>query len=119
MHGHVVAHLVVGGPDGRKTGGFGGHHVDAAAVFHRKTRHAGAHEFHDLVFHKAVLEHRTDDGEGHVLRANTGAGRAFEPHHNLLRIGDIVGLAQQLLDQLGAAFANGHDAQRAVAGVAV
>ena len=119
MHGHVVAHLFVCGPDGRKTGGFGGHDVDAAAVFHRKTRHAGAHEFHDLVLHKAVFEHRANDGKGHVLRANAGAGRALKPHNNLLRVGDVVGLAQQLLDQLGAAFANGHDAQRAVAGVAV
>ena len=119
MHGHVVAHLFVRGPDGRQAGGFRSHDVNAAAVFHRKTRYAGAHEFHDLVLHKAVFEHRANDGKGHVLRANAGAGRAFKPDHNLLRIGHIVGFAKQLLDQFRPAFANGHDAQRPVAGVAV
>lgn len=48
-----------------------------------------------------------------------GAGRAFQPHGHHLRAGQVVGLAQQLFDQLRPAFAHAHDAQGAVAGVAV
>ena len=52
-------------------------------------------------------------------RAHAGAGRAFQPHGHHLRAGQVVGLAQQLFDQLRPAFAHAHDAQGAVAGVAV
>jgi len=119
VHGHIIAHFFVRGPDGRKASGFGGHDVHAAAVFHGKTGHAGAHEFHNLVLHKAVFEHGPNDGQGHVLRAHAGAGRAFKPHGDFFGRGHVIGFAQQLLDQLRPAFANGHNAQRAITGVAV
>ena len=119
VHGQVIAHLVVRGPDGGQAGGLGGHDVDTAAVFHGKARHAGTGEFHDPVLDEAVLEHRADKGDGDVLRAHAGTGSVLQPDQNHFGTGHVIGLAQQLLDQLGAAFAHGHGAQGAVAGVAV
>ncbi len=119
VHGQVIAHLVVRGPDGGQTGGLGGHDVDTAAVFHGKARHAGTGEFHDPVLDEAVLEHRADKGDGDVLRAHAGTGSVLQPDQHHFGTGHVIGLAQQLLDQLGAAFAHGHGAQGAVAGVAV
>ena len=115
----IAGHLGVCCPDGRKTGGFGGHDVDAATVFYRKALNAGAHKFQHLVLHKAIAENSGNKGQRHVLRANTGARRAFEPDGYFLRVGHVIGLAEQLLDQFRPAFAHSHDTQRAIAGMAV
>ena len=53
------------------------------------------------------------------MRADAGARGAREVDGDNAGIGDIVGVAQQLLCQLAAALAHGHGAQGAVAGVRV
>ena len=53
------------------------------------------------------------------MRADAGARSAREVDGDDAGIGDIVGVAQQLLCQLAAALAHGHGAQGAVAGVRV
>ena len=107
--------LPVGAPDGAQAGGLGGHDIHAVAVIGRHGRHARSHEFHDLVLDIAVFEDRADDREGDVLRADKGLRLSGEIHRDHARIGHVIGVAQQLLHQLSAAFADGHGAQRAVA----
>ena len=107
--------LPVGAPDGAQAGGLGGHDIHAVAVIGRHGRHARSHEFHDLVLDIAVFEDRADDGKGDVLRADKGLRFSGEIHRDHARIGHVIGVAQQLLHQLAAAFADGHGAQRAVA----
>ena len=59
-------------------------------------------------------------GRGHGDRADdAGARGAREVDGNDAGIGDIVGVAQQLLCQLATALAHGHGTQGAVAGVRV
>ena len=53
------------------------------------------------------------------MRADAGARGTREVDGHDAGIGDVVGVAQQLLGQLAAALAHGHGAQGAVAGVRV
>ena len=117
--GEHLLHRFVGGPDGGETGGLGGHHVDAAAVVHGQVFHPGPEELHDGVLHDALLEGGADEGQSHVLGSHAGTGSALQVDGDDLGIADVIGLAQQLLHQLGAALAHGHAAVGAVAGVAV
>ena len=119
VHGQECVRVLVGGPDARQAGGLGSHDVDAVAVVSRHARDAGAHKLHDLVLNVALGKDGTDDGERHVVRADAGARGAREVDGDNAGIGDIVGVAQQLLGQLAAALAHGHGAQGAVAGVRV
>ena len=119
VHGQKRVCVLVGGPDGGKAGGLGGHDVDAVAIVSRHARDAGAHELHDLVLDVALGKDGADDGERHIVRADAGARSAREVDGDDAGIGDIVGVAQQLLCQLAAALAHGHGAQGAVAGVRV
>ena len=119
VHGQKRVRVLVGGPDARQAGGLGGHDVDAVAVVGRHARDTGAHELHNLVLNVTLGKDGTDDGERHVVRANAGARSAREVDGNDAGIGDIVGVAQQLLCQLATALAHGHGAQSAVAGVRV
>ena len=111
--------VLVGCPDARQAGGLGGHDVDAVAIVSRHARDAGAHELHDLVLDVALGKDGADDGERHVVRADAGARGAREVDGDDAGIGDVIGVAQQLLGQLAAALAHGHGAQGAVAGVRV
>ena len=108
-------HLLVGLPDRGKAGGFGRHDVDAVAVFDGEVGNAFANEFHDLVLDKAAGEHLFDDGQRHILRADALLRLAGQVDRHHIGIGDIIGLFAQLLDQLGAALAHAHGAQRTVA----
>ena len=119
MHGQKRVRILVGGPDARQAGGLGGHDVDAVAVVGRHARDTGAHELHNLVLNVTLGKDGTDDGERHVVRADAGARGAREVDGNDAGIGDIVGVAQQLLCQLATALAHSHGAQGAVAGVRV
>ena len=119
VHGQKRVRVVVGCPDGGKAGGLGGHDVDAVAVVGRHARDAGAHELHDLVLDIALGKDGADDGERHIVRADAGARGAREVDGHDAGIGDIVGVAQQLLCQLAAALAHGHGTQGTVAGVRV
>ena len=119
MHGQECMRILVGSPNGGKAGGLGGHDVDAIAVVGRHARDAGAHELHDLVLDVALGKDGADDGERHVMRADAGARGTREVDGHDAGIGDVVGVAQQLLGQLAAALAHGHGAQGAVAGVRV
>ena len=117
--GEVGLGVVVGGPHGGETGRLGGHDVDAGAVVHGEIGHAGAEELHDGVFHDAGLEGGADEGQGHVLGTHAGPGGAGEVDGHDLGVGDVIGLAEELPGQLGAALTNGHGAVGAVAGVGV
>ena len=119
VDGQVLLHRPVGLPDGGEAGGLGGHHVDADAVVHGQVLDAGAHEFQDLILHKAVLVDLTAQGDGHVVGAHALGGLPGEVDHHHFRGGDVIGVFQQLLDDLRAAFAHAHGADGAVAGVAV
>ena len=119
VHGQKCVCVLVGGPNARQAGGLGGHDIDAVAVIGRHARDARAHELHDLVLDVALGKDGTDDGERHVVRANAGARGAREVDGDNAGIGDIVGVAQQLLCQLATALAHGHGAQSTIAGVRV
>ena len=119
VHGQKRVRVLVGGPDGGQAGGLGGHDVDAVAVVGRHARDAGAHELHDLVLDVALGKDSADDSERHIVRADAGARGTRKVDRHDAGIGDVVGVAQQLLGQLAAALAHGHGAQGAVAGVRV
>ena len=119
VHGQKRVRVLVGGPDARQAGGLGGHDIDAVAVVGRHARDARAHELHDLVLDVALGKNGTDDGERNVVRADAGTWGAREVDGDDAGIGNVVGVAQQLLCQLAAALAHGHGAQGAVAGVRV
>ena len=119
MHGQKRACVLVGGPDARQAGGLGGHDIDAIAVIGRHARDARAHKLHDLVLDVALGKDRLDDSERHIVRADAGARGAREVDGDDAGIGNVVGVAQQLLCQLAAALAHGHGAQGAIAGVRV
>ena len=119
MNGQGFLYHVVGLPDGAEAGSLGGHHVDSAAVVHGKGGNAGAEELHDGILHGTGGERLFNDAQGHILRADTGTGLAGEINAHHLGQVNVIGPAKQLLDQLGAALANGHGAVCAVAGVRV
>ena len=119
VHGQKCVCVLVGSPDARQAGGLGGHYVDAVAVVGRHARNTRTHELHDLILDVALGKDGTDDGERHVMRADAGTRGAHEVNGNDAGIGNVVGVAQQLLCQLAAALAHGHGAQGAVAGVRV
>ena len=117
--GKIGARILVRAPNGGEARRLGGHDIHAVAVIGRHARHAGADELHDRVLHIAAIEHRADDCQRDVLWANAGRGSTLQIHCHHAGIGHVVGVAQQLLDQLAAALADGHRAQGAIAGVGV
>ena len=119
VHGQECVRVLVGGPDARQAGGLGGHDIDAVAVIGRHACDARAHKLHDLVLDVALGKDGADDGERHVVRADAGARGAREADGDNAGIGNVVGVAQQLLCQLAAALAHGHGAQGTIAGVRV
>ena len=119
VHGQKRVRVLVGGPDARQAGGLGGHDIDAVAVVGRHARDARAHKLHDLVLDVTLGKDGADDGKRHIVRADSGARGAREVDGDDAGIGNVVGVAQQLLCQLAAALAHGHGAQGAIAGVRV
>ena len=115
----IVLHGAVRLPDGGQAGRLGGHDVDADAVVHAETADAIPHELQHLVFHKAVFIHRAAQGDGHIVGAHAVAGPAGDVYQDHLGRCQVVGVTQQLLDDLTAALAYAQGAQRAVAGVTV
>ena len=119
VQGQPIPHLLVRLPDGEHGRGFRGHHINAVAEIHAQIADARAHKFKHPVLHKAVLKHLANEGQRHILRADARHGAAGQVHQDHLRIGDVIGAAQQLLGKLSAALAGGQRSQRAVACVAV
>ena len=119
MHGQEFAGLFIGAPNGGQAGGFGRHNVNAVAVIGGHARHAGTDELHDLILDIAVLEHCTDNRQCNILRADAGVRLAVQIDADDSGISNIIGVAQQLLDQLAAALANRHCTKRTIAGVRV
>ncbi len=119
VHGVVVLHLVVGAPDGGEAGGLGGHDLDAIAEVDGEVLDAGAGKFEHFVLDKAIVEGGFHQRDGHIVRTYALAGSAFQPYEYHFGSIDVPGVVEQLLDQLAAAFANAHVAQRTVAGVGV
>ena len=111
--------LLVCLPDGGQAGGLGGHGVDGVAGILPQGGDAGADEFHHLVLDVAALEQLAHQGDGHIVGAAAGGQRAGQVDGHHTGAGHIIGASQKLLCQLAAALADGHGAQRAVAGVGV
>ena len=107
--------VLVGGPNRGQTRGLGRHDVDAVAEIGRHRRDARAHELHHLVLHISLCEHLADDGERHVVRADARARGTFQIYCHNTGVRHVVGIAQQLLRQLAAAFADSHRSEGAVA----
>ena len=111
--------LGVGTPDRTQAGSLGGHDVHTIAVIGRHGGNARTHKFHDLVLDIAVFEHCTDDCERDVLRADIRLGLSVQIDGNHAGIGHIVGISQELFDQLAAPLSDGHGAQGTIAGVGI
>ena len=119
VDGEIFFDLLVRLPDGAQTCRLGRHHVNADAEIHREILDAGARELEHLVFDKAVFIRRTAKRDGYIVRPHAMGHFARQPDEHNLRLRDIIRVLQQLLDKLGAALANAHRADRAIAGVAV
>ena len=119
MRGIEASGFLVSLPDGGKTGGLGGHHVNAVAEVDGQLLDAGAYELQHLVVDKAAFKCGFHQRDGHVVGADAPAGLAGQIYHHHFRHGSVPGVLQQLLGQLRAAFAHGHGAQRTVTGVRV
>ena len=111
--------LFIGPPDRGKTGRLRSHHIDADPEISAQRRHARPHEFHHLILHISVTEHRADDRQRHVLRADPFHRFSRQVHPYDARHIDVVSLRQQLLDQLRTTFAHGHCSQRPVTGMGI
>ena len=107
--------ILVGGPNRGQARGLGRHDVDAVAEIGRHGRDARAHELHHLVLHISLCEHLADDGERHVVRADARARGTFQIYCHNAGVRHVVGVAQQLLRQLAAAFADSHRTEGAIA----
>ena len=110
---------LVGCPDGRKTRGFGGHDVNAVTEIHGEVCHTGADKFQNSVLDKAAREGCTHQRKRNVMRTDAATGLARQIYQYHLGGGNVVGVAEQLLDKLGTALTDSHGAQSAVAGVGV
>ena len=119
VDGQILLDSAVGLPDGGQAGGLSGHDVDADPVIHGQVLDAGADELQDFIFHKAVLIGRAAQGNGHVVGTHALGRLAGQVDHHDLGGGNIIGVAQQLLDDLRAALAHAHGTQGTVTGVAV
>ena len=119
MERQICLHGAVRLPDGAETGRFRGHHINADAVVHGQGGNGRSRELQHLIFHEAVPVYRAAQGDGDIVRPHASGRPSGEPHQHHLRRGDVVGVFQQLLDDLGAALSHAHGAQRAVTGVAV
>ena len=106
-------------PDGGPAGGLGGHDIDAVAVVGGKIGNAGADKLHDLVLHIAVGVGGGHQRQRDIVGADAGVGFAGQIDGDHAGVGHVVGTAHQLFSQLAAALADGHGAQRTVAGVGV
>ena len=109
----------IGLPDTGPAGGLGGHTVNAVAAVCGKAGNAGANKFHDLILHITVGIGCANQGQRHVMRANAGVQPAGQVNADHAGHGHIIGTAHQLFGQLAAAFAHGHSAQCAIAGMGV
>jgi hypothetical protein len=63
-----------------------------------------ADELQHLVLHEARCEDRTDQGDGNVMGAYAGSGRAVEFYCDDLGLSDVVGSAKELFYQLPVFF---------------
>ena len=115
----VLFRNIVSLPDGGPAGRLGGHDINAVAVIGAKIGNAGADKLHDPVLHIAVGVGGGHQRQRDIMGANTGVGLAGQIDGDNAGVGHIVGAADQLLGQLAAALADGHRAQRTIAGVGV
>ena len=106
-------------PDGGPAGCLGGHNINAVAVVGGKIGNAGADKLHDPVLHIAVGVGGGHQRQRDIVGADAGVGLAGQIDGDHAGVGHIIGAADQLLGQLAAALANGHRAQRTIAGVGV
>ena len=104
----MLLHGLVGLPQRGETGGLGGHDVDAVAKVDGQFFDAGAGEFEDFILDKAAREGGFDKRDGDVVRTDAVTRFAGEVDQHDFGALDVVGVFQQLLDELRAAFADAH-----------
>ena len=119
MRSEGTAHRLVCLPNGGKTARLRCHDINAIAIIHGEIGNAVTEKFHHAVFHGTLLEGRADQGKRHILRSDTRSRLARQVHADYAWIGNVIGLAQELLDQLRTAFSDGKRAVSAIAGVGV
>ncbi len=118
---HLVVFLdfLVGDPDGAEAGGLGCHHVDSVTEVGGQLGHSGACELEDLVLDEAALEDGLHERDRDIMRTYTMARLALKPYEDHFRGIDVPRIAEKLLNELAAAFANSHVSEGTVTGVAV
>ena len=109
----------VGCPDRGQAGSLGGHNVNTDSEVGGQVLDAGAYELEDLVLNVALGECCSNQSDSNVLRTYALAGLAIEVNHNNFGSSNVIGVLEQLLYQLAAAFTNAHAAVGAVTGVGV
>ena len=119
MNGEILFDLLVRLPDGAETRSFCSHYINTDAEIHREILDAGARKLKDLIFDKAVFIRCAAKRDGYIVRPHAMGHLARQPDEHNLRLCNIICVLQQLLDKLGAALANAHRADRAIAGVTV
>ena len=119
INGKILAHRLVGLPNGAQARCLRRHDVYADAVVHAEAFDALAHEFQHLVFRKAVFVHRAAQRDGNVVRTHAVTRGSLNMNEYDARRSDIIGAFKKLLYDLAAALAHAERAQRAVARVAV
>ena len=102
-------------PDRRKACRLRRHHIDAVAEILRKTMDAFPRKLKNLVADKAAVIHRTDQGKRHIMGTDAGLHLSRHMDENHLRLSQVIGLFDQLLHQLAAAFADAHRSKGTIA----
>ena len=72
-----------------------------------------------MVFNKSVFVDSTAERESNIVRANAAIRSSGEIDQRYFRIGDIIGISQQLFYDFRSAFSHCHGAEGSVAGMAV
>ena len=115
----VLLYDVVGLPDGGQTCGLRGHGVDAVTEIHGHGVDARSDELEDGVLHELVLEGRTDQGEGHIHRADPWLRATVQKHCDDLRVLDLIELTDHGFRKLRTTLTDRNGTLGAVTGVGI
>ena len=119
MLGEIGLRLLVGAPDGAECCRFGCHHVDAHTVLHREIPDTRTEKLEYVVLIKSVCEGLRNQCESHIHRSDARLRASGEAHADDLRIGEVIGMADQLLHELAATFTDTHRAEGSVTGMRI
>ena len=94
MCGVEASGFLVSLPDGGKTSGLGGHHINAVTEVNGKLADAGAYKLQHLIVHKAALEGSLHQCDGHIMGTDAPAWLAGKVDHDHFRHGCVPGVLQ-------------------------